>query len=401
MRILNFIHRLALASALSLGFNSNLGAGTADLPIYTDEMANGFEVWGWAPHTLTNPAPVHAGSRSIGVSATAWSGLYIHHADLNTGGYTNLSLWVHGGESGGQLLRISGKLGTNDQSGYSLPPLPAQKWQQFIIPLELLGAENKTNFAGFLLLLQGDCPTTTFYLDDLLLVAKLSPTEARVIVNESQTPPTITTNRSALEQPQTAPPAGAGKPQAGFILLITVGLAVIASLLVWLILVVKRNSFGTRDLMTASSVALVPRPNVPAATVEPAANEDWRQRALAAEAVASKTTQILRDKLMPEMAAFAKSTLVQGLASERNGLLETQRRAQQELTELEARLAELRLPLRERILVYERRIAELEKDLSTRSEEMRELIRATLSLVRQRLEDEKKKELVGNALARS
>ena len=400
MRFPTFIHWLALASVMPLGFNSNLAAGTADLPIYTDEMANGFEVWGWAPHSLTNPAPVHAGSRSIGVSATAWSGLYIHHADLNTSGYTNLSLWVHGGESGGQLLRISGKLGTNDQSGYSLPPLPAQKWQQFIIPLELLGADNKTNFSGFLLLLQGDCPTNTFYLDDILLAAKLSPTEARVIVNESQTPPT-TTNRPALEQPQTAPPVGTGKPQASFILLIAAGLAAIVGLLVWLILVVKRNGLGARDLAPVSNVALVPRSSAPATTVEPASNEDWRQRALAAEAVASKTTQILREKLMPEMAAFAKGALVQGLASERNGLLETQRRAQQELTELEARLAELRLPLRERILVYERRIAELEKELSTRSEEMRELIRATLTLVRQRLEDEKKKELLGNTLARS
>jgi hypothetical protein len=102
------------------------------------------------------------------------------------------------------------------------------------------------------------------------------------------------------------------------------------------------------------------------------------------------------ENLLPELAEIAKSSLVQGLSSQRDALMETQRRAHQELADLESRLAALHLPLRERILIYEKRITELEKDLANRGEEMRELIRATLSLVRARLEEEKTKVVLGN-----
>jgi hypothetical protein len=173
-------------------------------------------------------------------------------------------------------------------------------------------------------------------------------------------------------------------------------LASIIGLLVWLILVIKRSAFGMHDLSTPQSVALVARRGTEPVPAESASPEDWRQRALVAEAVASRQAQILHNKLVPEMAEFAKSTLVQGLASQRNGLLETQKQAERELVELEARLAALHLPLRERILVYEHRIAELEKEVVTQSEEMRELIQATLSLVRQRLLEEKQKEHSSN-----
>jgi hypothetical protein len=69
--------------------------------------------------------------------------------------------------------------------------------------------------------------------------------------------------------------------------------------------------------------------------------------------------------------------------------METQLRAQQALAELESRLSELHLPVHERIRAYEKRIAELEKELETRGEEMRELTKATLSLVKQKLEQER------------
>ena len=98
---------------------------------------------------------------------------------------------------------------------------------------------------------------------------------------------------------------------------------------------------------------------------------------------------MLRDKIMPELTEFAKQSLVQGLYAQRNVLLETQQKAQQALTQLESQLAGLHLPLQERIRAYEKRIAELEKEVETQGEEMRELTRATLILVRKKLEDEK------------
>jgi hypothetical protein len=124
--------------------------------------------------------------------------------------------------------------------------------------------------------------------------------------------------------------------------------------------------------------------------------QEWKQRALVAEAMAGKQGQMLREKIMPELTEFAKQSLVQGLYAQRNALIETQQKAQQALIELESRLTVLQLPLQERIRAYEKRIAELEKEVETQGEEVRELTRATLTLVRKKLEDERQLERTQN-----
>jgi hypothetical protein len=116
---------------------------------------------------------------------------------------------------------------------------------------------------------------------------------------------------------------------------------------------------------------------------------DAETRAL--EALAVPQNQAFRERMGAELAEFAKQSLVQGLYSQRNKMVETQKRAQAELAELEARLASLHLPLQERIRAYETRIAELEKQLETRDEAMRNMIHTSLLLVRERLADEKAK----------
>ncbi len=128
---------------------------------------------------------------------------------------------------------------------------------------------------------------------------------------------------------------------------------------------------------------------LPASVTVESSTDDWKQRALAAEAMAGKQGEILREKIMPELTEFAKQSLVQGLFAQRNILIETQRKAQESLAELEGRLNTLQAPLHERIRAYEKRIAELEQEVETQGEEMRELTRATLTLIRRKLEDER------------
>ncbi len=125
------------------------------------------------------------------------------------------------------------------------------------------------------------------------------------------------------------------------------------------------------------------------ATTDSLAAEEWKQRALVAEAMAGQHGQILREKLMPELLDFAKQSLVQGLYAQRSALIETQQMAQKTLEELEGRLAALQLPLAERIRAYEQRIAELQKEVATQGENVRELTCATLELVRKKLESER------------
>jgi len=97
---------------------------------------------------------------------------------------------------------------------------------------------------------------------------------------------------------------------------------------------------------------------------------------------------------MPELAEFAKQSLLQGLYAQRQALLETQQEAQRALLELEARLASWQLSLPERVQVYEKWIGELEREVRTQGEEMRELTRATLALVRKKLEAEREHERI-------
>jgi len=163
-------------------------------------------------------------------------------------------------------------------------------------------------------------------------------------------------------------------------------LIVIILLLGALLLTLKRQRTAAVDSLLPAVV-----PSASSTLTAPPGSE-WQRRALNAEALAAKQAKILGEKVGPELVEFAKETLVQGLYTQRQALLETQQRAQQALVDLEARLGELHLPVRERIEAYEGRIAELEKELETRGDEMRELTKATLLLVREKLEQERQRE---------
>ena len=172
----------------------------------------------------------------------------------------------------------------------------------------------------------------------------------------------------------------------------TVGsLAVIIALLGFLVFLFWHKGgagSGARAVHSMSTLPALPED----AAADSLSVEDWKQRALVAEAMAGRQGQMLREKIMPELTEFAKQSLVQGLYAQRNALIERQQKAQQALAEFESRLAALQLPFQERIRAYEKRIVELEKEVDTQGEEMRELTRATLVLVRKKLEDEQELE---------
>ncbi|HEU0040454.1 MAG TPA: LamG-like jellyroll fold domain-containing protein [Verrucomicrobiae bacterium] len=150
-------------------------------------------------------------------------------------------------------------------------------------------------------------------------------------------------------------------------------LTLIVALLTWLVLMLRRSGVGeTRLLPPSPARALLTEGRPAPATIDPVASQELKERALA------------------DLTEFAKQSLVQGLYAQRNALLETQQQAQRELAELEARIVSLQLP--DRIQAYEKRIADLERELETRSGEVRELTNATLLLLRRKLEklDEEK-----------
>lgn len=120
--------------------------------------------------------------------------------------------------------------------------------------------------------------------------------------------------------------------------------------------------------------------------------EPWAERALAAEARADKATALLRARLMPQMARWMMGELVQRLLAHRSDLVHSQQRAEDDVAELEKRLEKIHAPLAERLAAYEKRIAELERELAAKGEQNKELIEAKIELARKKLATERGKD---------
>jgi alpha-L-arabinofuranosidase len=143
--------------------------------IYTDYLVNGFQNWSWANCILTNASPVHSGSNSISVTASAWQALSFWHQDLNAATYSNFTFWANGGAAGGQKLQLYIQYGTNSGPTVQLAPLSANSWQLFQVSLAKLGVANATNFNRINLQLTSPGPSGTFYVDDVQLTPKPAP----------------------------------------------------------------------------------------------------------------------------------------------------------------------------------------------------------------------------------
>lgn len=158
-----------------LTFAASVGAQT-NQSIYTDALQNGWDDWSWsATLDFNSSAQFHSGAKAIAVNLNGWGGLSLHHADINTSNYTNLTFWVHGGATGGQQLKIFAELGTTPQSSLNLPTLTANTWQQITFSLAALGVANQPNFARFSIQNNTDSTAPTFYVDDMALVTNSHP----------------------------------------------------------------------------------------------------------------------------------------------------------------------------------------------------------------------------------
>lgn len=123
----------------------------------------------------------------------------------------------------------------------------------------------------------------------------------------------------------------------------------------------------------------------------------WRQRRRPLPAlvparpvdVAPQTQAVIQSDFAPHLARAIKEALVQELAAQRSELLQAQRAAALEIASLVQRLDTLQTPLHERLRAYETRIQELEKELTMRNEENRELLKLKIEMIRQQIEAER------------
>ncbi|MEO7598596.1 MAG: alpha-L-arabinofuranosidase [Opitutus sp.] len=174
---------LPLAAALTLSIASTAHA-QVDQVIFSDALQNGWDNWSWATVNVANANPVHSGTRSIAVSAAGYQAIYLHHANFDTTGYVNLSFWIHGGTTGGQTASVAALLNGTAQLPVSIGPIPANTWQQIVIPLSSLGAANRADCSGFWIQ-ENRGVSQSYTLDDIAFTANPVPASVNVTVNAS------------------------------------------------------------------------------------------------------------------------------------------------------------------------------------------------------------------------
>jgi hypothetical protein len=169
---------LILSSVLLIGLANPLQPGwaAADLVVYADALASGWQDWSWGTTCdFSRASPVHSGSASLAVTYTAaWGGLYLHANAVDLSAYDTLRFWVHGGSVGGQQISVS--LNFNG-SAYQVTAT-AGAWQKVEIPLSQLGSPATVSDLVWQDNVGGAQPT--FYLDDVAFVNLGSPTATPV-----------------------------------------------------------------------------------------------------------------------------------------------------------------------------------------------------------------------------
>ena len=98
--------------------------------------------------------------------------------------------------------------------------------------------------------------------------------------------------------------------------------------------------------------------------------------------------------LTPQVAQAVREAVQQELAMQRRELLIAQQSATNEIAALVRRLDEVQMPMQERLQTYEARIQSLEKELTLRNEENRELLRLKIDMISRQMEAERTAALI-------
>jgi len=164
----------------------SIACGQTNLSIYSDQLDNSFQNWSWGTNNFSSPSPVHSGTNAINFNGVAWQAISFWHSDFNPAPFTNLTFWANGGTNGGQVVQVYLQYNNSSKTGpsYQLPPLPADGWQQFTLPLSALGVAGVTNLSRLNLQLTAAGTTGSFSLDDVSL-AGMAPLHIKV--NAAQT----------------------------------------------------------------------------------------------------------------------------------------------------------------------------------------------------------------------
>jgi len=144
---------------------------SADVIVYGETLDGGWADWSWCSHDLASTSPVHQGTHAVRVTFAAWTGLYFHAVSpVTSTAVTSIDFWVHGGETGGQRLRLV--VNGDYDNGYPIGPVSSQ-WTHVSVPMSSFG--NPGTIAELVWQDTTGGPQAAVYLDDVVLVAGAAP----------------------------------------------------------------------------------------------------------------------------------------------------------------------------------------------------------------------------------
>ncbi|MBI2338399.1 cellulase family glycosylhydrolase, partial [Candidatus Daviesbacteria bacterium] len=128
------------------------------LIMYGDALATGWEDWSWGTTRNWNATSIkRSGTNSVSVQITSpWGAVYFGNNGFDTGPYTNLRFYIHGGTAGNQKLNIltnesgSGNIDSFVEGG----SIAANTWRKVEIPLSGINVS-------------GISAQPVFYIDDV------------------------------------------------------------------------------------------------------------------------------------------------------------------------------------------------------------------------------------------
>lgn len=129
-----------------------------------------------------NTSPVHGGTKSISVTASNWSALYLAVPAMSVSGYTNLAFWINGGSSGGQQVQVQAVLGSTAQTTIQIGPLPTNSWRLVNLSMSALGISGAANFTGFWIQSESSGTMPVFYVDNISLQSAPVVVETNLVV---------------------------------------------------------------------------------------------------------------------------------------------------------------------------------------------------------------------------
>jgi hypothetical protein len=152
---------------------TNTPAPAADLVVYGDALASGWENWSWnTTVNFANTSPVQSGTNSIAATYTAgWAGLSLRApGPVNTSGYSGITFWVYGASGSGPVgFNIQTTDGGAASPGVTFTP-PAGQWTQYTATWSQLG--NPAQVARLNWQEQSGSAKPAYYIDNVRFVGK-------------------------------------------------------------------------------------------------------------------------------------------------------------------------------------------------------------------------------------